>query len=67
MITVVECDALPAVQYTEITNAIPSVYVYTNLTIYDCVLGYELTGGNFTRQCTETSEWSGVQPNCTSK
>jgi len=63
----VECPTPPAVTYTTITNTIPATYVYLDQIIYDCVIGYELTGGDATRTCQETSYWDGNEPNCTSK
>ena len=62
-----ECPAPPAVTYTTITNTIPATYVYLDQIIYDCVIGYELSGGDLIHTCLETSYWDGNEPNCTSK
>lgn len=66
-LTVVECEALPVPDHAIITNGIPVRYVYSNITTYECVIGYELSGGDVERSCTETAVWSGIAPNCTSK
>ena len=38
---------------------------YDNLITYTCNLGYNRTGGNETRRCAETGEWTGTEANCT--
>ncbi len=34
---------------------------------YECVEGYEITGGPLTRTCLDTRVWSGSRPVCSGK
>ncbi|XP_052776697.1 sushi, von Willebrand factor type A, EGF and pentraxin domain-containing protein 1-like [Mya arenaria] len=62
---IVECAALPLPAHSSITNTVPSKYVYQDDVTYACNTGYELSGGDVVRTCTETSFWDGTEPNCT--
>ena len=64
---VVECVPPPLPANSHVTNTIPATYVYQDTVTYDCDVGYELSGGDTIRTCTETSYWNNVEPNCTSK
>lgn len=63
---VVECDAPPPVPLTSLSPQ-SDMYVYLDTLTYTCNIGYEVTSGDDVRTCTETGEWSGSPPNCTSK
>lgn len=55
------CPPLPDVNLT--TRIDHGTRVGENIT-FDCVTGYNLTGGTFVRECLQTGQWSGSPPVC---
>lgn len=67
MITlVIECPAPETVNHSSLAT-VKSKYVYMDTLVYTCDTGYEMLTGNATRTCTETTDWTGIAPACTSK
>ena len=64
--TVKTCVAPVAVANSTISPEKDS-YDYGESVTYTCETGYQNTGGQLNRQCTDTDTWSGAAPVCTSK
>ena len=71
MITAIICSALPVVENGMITYSSDTTepYDYETTATYQCDSGYELTGGDTVRTCTDdgsspVGRWNGTAPIC---
>ena len=66
IIVVITCDKVD-IEHMSFSPPTSDTHDYNTTIIYSCDVGYNHSYGDLTHRCTETRQWTGTFPNCTSK
>ena len=65
IIVVITCDKVD-IEHMSFSPPTSDTHDYNTTIIYSCDVGYNHSYGDLTHRCTETRQWTGTFPNCTS-